>query len=1020
MAMNLDELQKILDRDDANACLAFFNGCPETERRKCANLSAEFLKKEEGGRTAAIATTSACSFSELKKLGWRTWPRMEDAVEVMSDRKPKWLPEWIDWQLNDEIYWAPHVWGRVHAIVREGLAPKPEHPHYYLGMIGATSDWTHSGEEAEQRIYRMLIDDSDLLADVWKLFEFEGGGENSLANHDRFTHGAKWSTTFLKLAEEGHLSRERLLDESLTALERGFNHYRAKWFSSFHEELQPTQEERVARAGRYLNLLASPTPTIVAWALKRVQEMEKLLPYPAAELVEALLPVMRSRKKGEVIAGLKLLQLAVKRTTVVASQAAEVACEGLGHEAADVQAKVLDTLEKLTTTAERPPVDRVHAFRGSVAASLRQRVNSWLVANGSMADELPVHATAVADVVTEPAELLEEVRRLDPGLARLAGLGDLLEAGHARNALDDVTTNGLPPTSFNGTDIPRLDPARTLEPINNLDELIEVCSRVIEEPELIDEAFRALDGLSRLCDQRPDDFESRTGPLKKRVAKLLKERRFPFVGAGPSDDVCGAVEAWLCGTVRKPILVSREIVNKQVYVLPDLESHHFSRSDVERRPAGVLSRLAATIAERISVGETAPVLSAPTHSGGWIDPCVFVERANVWIAMKSEPPVIDVCLALLRLAADGRTESLERLAASKADWTRASRYALGGRATIGKSAPLWVAAARARTPFDDDSKLEAKHPQLGPGAGRVAQLSQRVAISHCRSKEEARYLRVDCEPPFPELPDEMLITVSLHEPLHNGDPDDPDYDYESRPVGGDQAATVTAARTLWPANLEGYFASGTGQIADNLDWWEAVWANRGYLDALLDPDVPLTPMANLLLALGLAAKEPGEHGLSIDIAIAAIEDGRLDVEQFGGQTAWLLTSGLIKTARWAKALAEVARVSPLHLIVVRQVVERTVTGEPDQMPCDPGKLLDLLFELSVEARTRIKSDSCREFLTRLQQSSKGKPARSAKKLLDLTSDEQKNQALLRDGFAFGLQSRIERVKRWTTLRQAGS
>ena len=39
----------------------------------------------------------------------------------------------------------------------------------------------------------------------------------------------------------------------------------------------------------------------------------------------------------------------------------------------------------------------------------------------------------------------------------------------------------LPALAFDGTEIPRLDPGRRLEPIEDLDTLIELCSRLIEK-----------------------------------------------------------------------------------------------------------------------------------------------------------------------------------------------------------------------------------------------------------------------------------------------------------------------------------------------------------------------------------------------------------------------------------------------------------------------------------------------------------------------------------------------------------
>ena len=104
--------------------------------------------------------------------------------------------------------------------------------------------------------------------------------------------------------------------------------------------------------------------------------------------------------------------------------------------------------------------------------------------------------------------------------------------------------------------------------------------------------------------------------------------------------------------------------------------------------------------------------------------------------------------------------------------------------------------------------------------------------------------------------------------------------------------------------------------------------NRGFLRPLLDPDVPLRPTARLLLAIGLKAKLTEIAGLTTDVLIAAIEDGRLDADTLGAslRIAWQLriekpiyrpinhplanatnAIAFVKPTRWAKALGEVAR-----------------------------------------------------------------------------------------------------------------
>ena len=51
-----------------------------------------------------------------------------------------------------------------------------------------------------RRAAELIADDPGLLeVEAWRLFEVEGGGENSLANHEKF-FGDTWGDVFRELA----------------------------------------------------------------------------------------------------------------------------------------------------------------------------------------------------------------------------------------------------------------------------------------------------------------------------------------------------------------------------------------------------------------------------------------------------------------------------------------------------------------------------------------------------------------------------------------------------------------------------------------------------------------------------------------------------------------------------------------------------------------------------------------------------------------------------------------------------
>ncbi|HND51156.1 MAG TPA: DUF6493 family protein, partial [Pirellulaceae bacterium] len=517
--------------------------------------------------------------------------------------------------------------------------------------------------------------------------------------------------------------------------------------------------------------------------------------------------------------------------------------------------------------------------------------------------------------------------------------------------------------------VARLTPFERLTPIEEFDELIEVCSRVIEDETLVDDAERCFDALSRLCASKPDDFERRIAPLLKRVRKLLSTSAPPFVGIGPWDDLCGLILAFATGIVVRPKRKGRNVV------LPELGDDVECFAANLSKGLGFLSRRSQAIAERLATGKATPLLSAPTHSGGWIEASELVRRANGW---QGDPPdVTDVVLALLRLAPDGRESALKKLKASDAEWRRAVHYALGGdEKKVGETAALWVAAARARAPWANDERVEAAFPGLGPDAGLAADYSYRFKIDRFKFAR----LTLNSNPPAPKEVDRLLPTVILHSQRGQGG----DFTFELGGAGGKTVGAVRWSATIWPVARESYFAAGWEDLADNIDWSEANWQFRAYLEPLLDPGTPLRKMGLVTLVTCLAAKEPGEQGLAVDVAIRAISDGRLGSDNLGRALAELLSTGLIKPGRWQKSLSDVARTSNLHAAVVLLGLQHGLRGDLEKLPKDVGKLLELAVELCHQLTLPVVDEDCRTWLRQFGKA--GKVGLLATSLLAIEDD----------------------------------
>src|SRR5260370_30149762 len=159
--------------------------------------------------------------------------------------------------------------------------------------------------------------------------------------------------------------------------------------------------------------------------------------------------------------------------------------------------------------------------------------------------------------------------------------------------------------------------------------------------------------------------------------------------------------------------------------------------------------------------------------------------------------------------------------------------------------------------------------------------------------------------------------------------------------------------TVSPLWREGWFAAGCHDLAWNLDWWEANWSTRAYLETLVQPRTEIGPMGGLLLALGLGAKEPGENMLAVDALIASLGEGRLAGSALGRALIEAASSGAIKFARWSKQLARAAQAGPPQANAIFLAVEALFESGQGREAADYFKLVELERELAHQTGLRL-------------------------------------------------------------------
>lgn len=489
--------------------------------------------------------------SEIRKLGWRSNHVPKQLQDVLRRRAPERLIPIVEYLL-DEL--DGRAWPIVRPLVREGIVPRPDRPSYTIAMLAGTR-YRGAAE--------LIAEDPGLLeVEAWRLFEVEGGGEDSLANHEKF-FGDSWGTLFRELAAGDASMRRRLLDVSLSALARDFSTYRAGWFSRFHKSLAPTADERAERAGAYLGLLRSrvgPTVSLAVAALARIERAGRL---PADLLLDRIGPVLTDGSAGTAKVGLDLVGRAGAGSPDDAWRAAIAAVDALANASPEVQARAIALIGRLV--------------RGTDDAVARV-----------LADRLP-------DVAASQRSAAAGL------LARLRG-GDAAAAVDSRPSVAE-SVQSTPSAPMRPSPI---DPARAVEPLASVEVLVDIAVSVLETGEPADDLERVLDAVGRLAGDRSDESSRLTAAVAKRARTILGRRESSvFTGFDARADIAAVLLAWATGELVEP------------------DTAHPS---VDPGAGAFLSARARELAERVAKGRTFIGVASPTHTGGWIDPSELVRR----------------------------------------------------------------------------------------------------------------------------------------------------------------------------------------------------------------------------------------------------------------------------------------------------------------------------------------------------------------------------------------------------------
>jgi hypothetical protein len=294
------------------------------------------------------------------------------------------------------------------------------------------------------------------------------------------------------------------------------------------------------------------------------------------------------------------------------------------------------------------------------------------------------------------------------------------------------------------------------------------------------------------------------------------------------------------------------------------------------------------------------------------------------------------------------------------EWGDALRFALGADVSPGTSTPLWAAARRSRI-----------QPRL----------SGDPTLRKDRGKP-------NCFRLSDYFPSQALADISLPDQFA---------------CFGQELRFGEWVPALWPQNPEPVFA--VSSLSNCMEIGPGVCRVASGLTFILEPDVPVSPLASLMLCRGLNAEDKATGQATVDALMTVIDDGRLDGETLGAAMNAFLASGSVIARRWQTRLAEVGHSSPLATLVMKRTLERALWPlEPHADVRDIYIWLEALLAFCVTTSLPVHDDQARIGITVYGKG--GKAQKAAQALLSFHENTTDDSPMIAT-FNRALEKRVE-------------
>lgn len=447
----------------------------------------------------------------------------------------------------------------------------------------------------------LLIHPETLKEHIWLMFTDQSDIHHCQA-WDKNEGKKVWIIALKELSDEGHISRNRLLKETLKTTGNNFDKPLSQWFINLFEFLEPTPDELFSLWTDLLNVFNSPISKGPNLILKYFKKLVTDKRFKLNEFLDYCPILLSSETKGIVTSTLMILEKLAKKHPRKSSEICMASSNALMNKDASIQERTAKIINKYGKHDDSELIDTVAVFKPELRASSLELLNPFFE---------QIEEEDTDDINFQTPEFIPEPLVYPETLDDFFFLvSEVLENRSVQNNELLLQSMIAMQNKVNSSNIDRLEPA-----------LQKAYKQVLGIGVF---TFGTLDHLIATIVINYCDFLVKKYPSEGESLKTIRR-----IYLNKQEQMSQEIPGW----------ENRILKLKKWYTR---EEYNSAYRPLWERSVFVLDQLYANV--------DLPILSIPTHFPSRIQPKTLVDRIAKWQQNKSTPNRADLQIAISRCA----------------------------------------------------------------------------------------------------------------------------------------------------------------------------------------------------------------------------------------------------------------------------------------------------------------------------------------------------------------------------------